>query len=103
MKTWLALAEVRQLTGWSDRTVRLKAQTDQLETRLSSELAGNRKPQREYALESLSAAAQMKYANGLLAKTPPPGQLLALPDTLTNPDDQRTLSDEQRDKAAKLA
>jgi putative transposase len=82
MKTWLSIAQISRVTGWTDRHVRRLADAGKIESRSSDRIAANGRAERDYALESLPAEFQVKYArNNMLApgdssiRTLPPEKL----------------------------
>jgi transposase InsO family protein len=62
MKTWLSIAQISSVTGWTDRHVRRLADAGKIESRSSDRIAANGRAERDYALESLPAEFQVKYA-----------------------------------------
>jgi hypothetical protein len=70
MKDWISVTEVSELTGWHPQYVRRLARKGQLQHRLSEREAGNGRVQREYALSSLPAEAQLKFLKQPLLSGP---------------------------------
>jgi len=66
---WISLAELLQLTGWSERTIRRKNASGELRSR-EVELAANGKPRREYDANYLPAEIQAKRLQYGLVKSP---------------------------------
>src|ERR1035441_7465773 len=57
---WLNLDELKDLTGWSGRTVQQKAQAGELRWRRAEAAYRNGRPKRQYFVLSLSADLQAK-------------------------------------------
>ncbi|HEV7520702.1 MAG TPA: hypothetical protein VGP89_06340, partial [Candidatus Angelobacter sp.] len=57
---WMSRREVEQLTGWTERTIFRKQQSDEIKARPTKEIGRNGKPVLEYCVASLPADAQLK-------------------------------------------
>src|ERR1035441_1991274 len=60
-KNWISVTEVTNLTGWHPQHVRRLAREGQLKHRPSKRVRRDGRGQREYALSSLPAEAQLKF------------------------------------------
>ncbi|HKW74855.1 MAG TPA: hypothetical protein VJN64_04960 [Terriglobales bacterium] len=64
---WITLDQVKELTGWDERTIRRKQKAGALKSRATGELARNGRPIREYDANSLPAEAREKRLHQALA------------------------------------
>jgi hypothetical protein len=67
---WLRLQEITDLTGWHPQYVRRLAREGRLEHRPSKGAQRDGRPEREYALSSLPAQAQLKFHSERLLGVP---------------------------------
>jgi hypothetical protein len=67
---WIHTEAVRNVTGWSDRTIRWKVQLGALRLRNTSNRQKRGSGQREYALSSLPVEAQLKFLKQPLLSGP---------------------------------
>jgi transposase InsO family protein len=67
---WINKEAVRSITGWSDRTIRWKAQLGVLSSRNVSNQEKRGRGSREYALSSLPVEAQLKFLKQPLLSGP---------------------------------
>jgi len=83
-ETWLTIEEVQALSGWTYRWIRMKARGGTLISKTSESRGANGKHERLYALSSLPAAAQLRYAEKATAIVVTPDAVLEkrVPQTL---------------------
>ncbi|MFL6310606.1 MAG: hypothetical protein ACJ71W_00745 [Terriglobales bacterium] len=104
---WISRKEVKQLTGWTDRTIFRKQQSDEIKARPTKEIGRNGKPVLEYSSATLPTAAQLKLMEVKMAASAlvPIKQSITAVATLPEPKSERVimamdaLDDESRAQA----
>jgi putative transposase len=90
---WISRKEVKQLTGWTDRTIFRKQQSDEIKVRPTKEIGRNGKPVLEYSSATLPTAAQLKLMERKMAASAlvPIKQSITAVATLPEPKSERVI------------
>jgi transposase InsO family protein len=90
---WISRREVEQLTGWTERTIFRKQQSEEIKARPTKEIGRNGKPVLEYSAASLPAAAQLKLMELKMAASAlvPIKQSITAVATLPEPKSERVV------------